>query len=51
MEVLRQRLSRVRLIWADRAYAGALLTWVWTLRPRRNVRLEMVKRPKGVKGF
>jgi len=41
----------MRLIWADQAYAGDLLTWVWALRPRRNVRLAMVKRPEGAKGF
>jgi putative transposase len=41
----------LRLIWADQAYAGELLTWVWTLRPRRKVWLEIVKRPKGVQGF
>ena len=48
---LRHRFSWMRLIWADQAYAGDLLTWVWALRPRRNVRLAMVKRPEGAKGF
>jgi putative transposase len=51
LEVLRQQFSRLRLIWADGAYAGELLAWVWALRPWRKVRLEIVKRPKGVKGF
>jgi putative transposase len=51
LEVLRHRFSRLRLIWADGAYAGELLAWVWALRPWRKVRLEIVKRPKGVKGF
>ena len=51
LEVLRHRFTRVRLIWADGAYAGDLAAWLWALRPWRNVRLEMVKRPKGVKGF
>jgi putative transposase len=51
LEVLRHRFSRLRLIWADQAYAGELLTWVWTLRPRRKIWLEIVKRPKGVQGF
>jgi putative transposase len=51
LEILRHRFSRLRLIWADQAYAGTLLTWVWRLRPRRKVCLEIVKRPKGVKGF
>jgi putative transposase len=48
---LRHQFTRVRLIWADGAYAGDLLAWVWALRPRRKVCLEIVKRPKGVKGF
>jgi putative transposase len=51
LEVLRHRFSRVRRIWADGAYTGELLAWVWALRPRRKVRLEIVKRPKGRKGF
>ena len=51
LEVLRHRFSRVWLIWADGAYAGDLLAWVWALRPWRKVRLEIVKRPTGVKGF
>jgi putative transposase len=48
---LRHRFSRVRLIWADQAYAGDLIAWVWTLRPWRNVRLAIVKRPEGTTGF
>ena len=51
LEVLRHQFSRLRLIWADGAYGGELLVWVWVLRPWRKVRLEIVKRPKGVKGF
>jgi putative transposase len=51
LEVLRHQFSRLRLIWADGAYGGELLVWVWALRPRRKVRVEIVKRPKGVKGF
>ncbi len=51
LEVLRHQFSRLRLIWADGAYGGELLAWVWALRPWRKVRLEIVKRPKGVKGF
>ena len=49
--ILRHQCSRRRRIWADGVYAGDLLAWVWALRPRRNVCLEMVKRPKGMKGF
>jgi putative transposase len=51
LEGLRHRFSRLRRIWADRAYSGDLLAWVWALRPWRKVRLEIVKRPTGVKGF
>ena len=42
---------RLRLIWADQAYAGDLLRWLWALRPWRKIRLEIVKRPEGAKGF
>jgi putative transposase len=48
---LRHRFSRVRLIWADQAYAGDLVAWLWDLRPWRKVRLEIVKRPEGITGF
>jgi putative transposase len=51
LEVCRHQFTRVRLIWADGAYAGNLAAWLWALRPWRNVRLEIVKRPKGTKGF
>ena len=51
LDVLRHRFSRLRVIWADQAYAGELIAWVWGLRPWRNVRLDIVKRPEGVKGF
>jgi putative transposase len=51
LEALRHQFTRVRLIWADGAYAGDLAAWLWALRPWRKVRLEIVKRPKGVKGF
>jgi len=51
LEGLRQQFSRLRRIWADGAYGGDLIAWVWALRPRRKVCLEIVKRPTGVKGF
>jgi putative transposase len=51
LEVLRHQFSRLQLIWADGAYGGELLVWVWALRPWRKVHLEIVKRPTGVKGF
>jgi putative transposase len=51
LDVLRHQFSRLRLIWADQAYAGDLVAWLWELRPWRKVRIEMVKRPEGTKGF
>jgi putative transposase len=51
LDVLRHRFSRLHVIWADQAYAGELIAWVWGLRPWGNVRLEIVKRPEGIKGF
>lgn len=51
LAVLRHRCSRLRLIWADQAYTGDLVAWVWALRPWRKIRLEVVKRLEGVKGF
>jgi putative transposase len=51
LAILRHKLSRLRLIWADGAYAGDLLAWVWGLRRWRKVRLEIIQRPDGFKGF
>ena len=51
LDVLRYKFSRLRLLWADQAYAGDLVAWLWALRPWRKVRLEIVKRPEGSKGF
>jgi putative transposase len=51
LDVLRPKCSRLRLSWADQAYAGDLVAWVWALRPWRKVHLEMVKRPAGTNGF
>jgi putative transposase len=51
LEVLRHRFSRLRHIWADGAYAGALVDWVWSLRSRRKIRLEITKRSDTAKGF
>jgi putative transposase len=45
------KFSRLRLIWADQAYAGDLMAWLWALRPWRKIRLAIVKRPEGIKGF
>jgi len=51
LDVLRHRFSRLRVMWAEQAQAGDLIAWVWALRPWRKVRLEIVKRPEGLKGF
>jgi putative transposase len=51
LAILRSKFSRLRLIWADQAYTGALVAWLWGLLPWRKVRLEIVKRPEGTKGF
>jgi putative transposase len=51
LEVLRHQFSRLRRIWADGAYAGALVGWVWSLRSWRKVRLEITKRSDTAKGF
>jgi putative transposase len=51
LAVLQHKFSRLRLIWADQAYAGDLIAWLWALRPWRHIRLEIVKRPEGTRGF
>jgi putative transposase len=51
LAVLRHQCSRLRHIWADGAHAGALVDWVWSLRSRRKVRLEITKRSDAAKGF
>jgi len=48
---LKHRRFRLRLIWADGAYAGELEKWVQALRLQRKLRLEVIKRPKGQAGF
>ena len=46
-----RRFARLRLIWADGGYAGQLVEWVRGLRRRGRLRLEIVKRSDGAKGF
>jgi putative transposase len=48
---LAQQFRRLRLLWADGAYAGELETGTRNLRNWGKVRREMVRRPKGQKGF
>jgi putative transposase len=49
--VLATQLRRLRVIWADGAYAGALPSWVRGLRKWGKVRLEIVRKAKGRRGF
>ena len=51
LAILRAKCSRRRLIWADQAYSGELSPWLWALRLWRKIRLDLVKRPEGIKGF
>ena len=51
LEILRHRFSRLRRIWADQAYAGALVDCVRGLRLYRPVHLEIVPRSTAAKGF
>jgi putative transposase len=51
LEKLKHRFTRLRLIWADGGYAGALVEWVRQLRSRNRLRLEIVKRSDAAKGF
>ena len=48
---LATRFRRLRVIWADGAYAGDLQQWVRGLRKWGKVRLEIVRKPKGQRGF
>ena len=51
LEGLKGAFSRLRLVWADSGYAGALAIWLWNQREQRRVRLDIVRRPSGLKGF
>jgi putative transposase len=51
LAVLRQQCSRRRHLWADGAYAGALVDWGWSLCSWRKVRLAITKRSDTAKGF
>jgi putative transposase len=49
---VRTRFSRLRHIWADAIYARMQLPeWVWALRDRSKIELEVVTREPGQKGF
>lgn len=52
LEHLRTRFSRLRLLWADSIYERTgLPAWVRELRTRRKLRLEVISRKPGQKGF
>ena len=51
LSVLATQFRRLRVIWADGAYAGALPSWVRGLRKWGKVRLEIVRKAKGRQGF
>jgi putative transposase len=48
---LARSFSKLRKIWADSIYAGALVEWVRELRRQRRIDLEIVKRTDDKKGF
>lgn len=48
---LATRMSRLRLIWADRGYTGPFIQWVRELRRRRRIKLEIVLRKYKQEGF
>jgi putative transposase len=48
---LTSQFRRLRLIWADGAYAGKLEPWIRGLRKWGKLRLDIVRKPKGQKGF
>lgn len=43
--------SSLRKIWADSIYHGGIAEWIRDLRRRRQIKLEIVKRPSGAQGF
>ncbi|HEX5731208.1 MAG TPA: IS5 family transposase [Blastocatellia bacterium] len=52
LEKLKQGFERLSLIWADIGYNSApLQEWIGRLRPERPVKLELVRRAEGNKGF
>jgi putative transposase len=51
LEKLRHHCVRLVRVWADGAYAGPLVPWLWGLRGRSKILLEIVKRSDAQKGF
>ena len=48
---LQHCLLRLRLIWADSAYRGSLIVWVWALRVYRKIKIEIVQGSDNQVGF
>lgn len=48
---LRHTFTRLVCVWADGGYAGRLVEWLWDVRVRRKIRLEIVKRTDAAGGF
>jgi putative transposase len=51
LEAIRGRFHRLKKIWADGGYAGALIEWARSTFRARGLALEIVKRPEGATGF
>jgi putative transposase len=51
LQKLRHHCLRLVLIWADGGYVGSLAQWLWGLRSRSKILLEIVKRCDAQKGF
>jgi putative transposase len=51
LEHLRHRFTRLRLIWADGGYTGTLIGWLYALRARKRLTLEIVKRRDNARSF
>ena len=51
LSVLQSQFRRLRVIWADGAYAGSLVDWVRGLRRWGRLRLEVVRKKEGQQGF
>ena len=48
---LKTNFKRLRLIWADGNYSGKLIEWVRAVRKWGKVKLEIVERREGARGF
>ena len=51
LEAIRGRFHRLKKIWADGGYAGALVEWVRSTFRARGLALEIVTRPDDATGF